>query len=157
MIGGKQSKKYGEKTENKKMKSKYILVITNMRIQIKNAILLGLVFSFIYTVIVLLSVTLDSWIESLLQLLGLTIALLINHKLNEISRKARFLTDIIITSIFGILSNSILWILYPSSELNTTLEFVMFHLNNNYIIALGVLLSLLLALFDTIIRKKTKR
>lgn len=141
------------KQENKIIKPLDTWSIMNMRYQVRNTVILGFGFTILYAIIVVYSIGLDNWVESLIQLSGLTVALFINHNLKTNSIKFQFWTDVIIALIYGTLTNYILWSLYPSSELNTVSEFLMFHLNNNYIIIFGILLSLSLI----IIRKSIHR
>lgn len=76
--------------------------------------------------------------EKHLQIFLLISAILIYQKIKTSDTKFYFKQGVIIIIIYSVLTNEFLWIMSPSSELNSLKEFLSFIFNNNYIMLIGV-------------------
>lgn len=111
----------------------------------KKAILIGFILPIIYIAIIEFLPYSDymNRIESYLQFILLTIAVITYPKFEGKEAKHMFLKGLLIIITFSVLTNNHLWVMNPSSEVQPVIVFLKFIFLNNYISLFGISILLL--------------
>ena len=108
-----------------------------------SALIAAIILAIPFTTVIVLFSYLSNSQEKFIQFLGLIIGLIYLHLKNEKSLKSQAINDGVFILVYVLISNSILWVFNPSSELNTTIELLLFLLSNNSILVGGVFFGLI--------------